>query len=138
MLGEIATAAGVPVAIVDIADSTLKQAFDSPGSSESRRVNAVSQGVIDTQAPVIIPNVAESKSFANDPFLLENGIRFYAGVPLLGPDGKVIGALGLLDHKSKPFTEAELEALELQALRLMLALTQMREPAMPQALQPTG
>ena len=138
MLGEIATAAGVPVAIVDIADSTLKQAFDSPGSSESRRVNAVSQGVIDTQAPVIIPNVAESKSFANDPFLLENGIRFYAGVPLLGPDGKVIGALGLLDHKSKPFSEAELEALELQALRLMLALTQMREPAMPQALQPTG
>lgn len=138
MLSEIAAAAGVPVAIVDIADSSLKQALESPGSAEGRGVNAVSQGVIDTQAAVIIPNVAESKAFANDPFLLENGVRFYAGVPLLGPDGKAIGALALLDHKAKTFTESEQEAFELQALRLMLALTEIREPGLDKTLQPTG
>lgn len=130
MLGEVAASSGVPVAIIDIADTGVRQAIDQPGQSDGRRVNSVSQGVIDTGAAVIIPNVAESAEFANDAFLLENGIRFYAGVPLLGPDGTAIGALALLDHEARSFSEDEHEALELQALRLMVEITQMREPVL--------
>ena len=118
LLGEIAVSAGVPVAIMDVTSN-------SPGIS-GKGVNAVSQRVIDENAPIFIPSVADSEAFANDPFLLENGVRFYAGVPLLGPDGRAIGALALLDHQARDFSKEDQDRLELQALRLMVEVTQMQ------------
>jgi GAF domain-containing protein len=118
LLGEIAVSAGVPVAIMDVTSNSL----DASG----RGVNTVSRRVIDENAPIFIPSVADSDTFANDPFLLENGVRFYAGVPLLGPDGRAIGALALLDHQARTFSKEDQDKLELQALRLMVEVTQMQ------------
>ena len=126
MLGDIAADSAVPVAIMDIADPSLQLDLEHPSGSGEQGVNSVSQLVIEGKQPVIIIDVATSKLFANDPFLLENGIRFFAGVPLLGPDGNAIGTLALLDHSPRPFTEADQEKLELQALKLMVAISQMR------------
>jgi predicted PurR-regulated permease PerM len=126
MLGEIATSSGMPVAIMDIADPSLQQTIDNGPAESSRRVSAASQQVISSAQPLILPNVAQDKLFANDPFLLENGVRFFAGVPLIGPDGNAIGALALIDHVAREFAPAECEKLELQALKLMVKLTEMR------------
>ena len=35
------------------------------------------------------------------PLLKEHGIRFYAGIPLLAPNGQPIGALCLMDMKPR-------------------------------------
>jgi len=121
MLGEIAKASGMPVAVMEIADADLQKSI-VPGGASPRHVSAPSQQVIDTGLAVIVPNVAADKRFENDPFLLENGVRFFAGVPLLGPDGEAIGALVLLDHEPRQFTETDRERLELQALKLMVTL----------------
>lgn len=129
ILGEIAASAGVPVAIVDVAETGLRHAIDSAGDSRERRINIFSQQVIDAKAALIVPNVADNPVFANDPFLLENGIRFYAGVPLIGPDDRAIGALALLDHDARTFSRAEQDALEQQAARLLAMLTRMSAPA---------
>jgi GAF domain-containing protein len=121
MLGEIAKASGMPVAIMEIADASLQKTVE-PVSTRPRRVSAPSQQVIDTKKAVVVPNVAIDPLFANDPFLLENGVRFFVGVPLLGPDGEAIGSLALLDHDPREFTDGDRERLELQALRLMVKL----------------
>ncbi|MET3900409.1 putative PurR-regulated permease PerM [Devosia sp. UYZn731] len=121
MLGEIAKASGMPVAIMEIADAVSPTAV-VPAGSDPRRVSAPSQQVFETNKAVIVPNVAVDPLFGNDPYLLENGVRFFAGVPLLGPDGEAIGSLALLDHEPREFTDADRERLELQALRLMVKL----------------
>jgi GAF domain-containing protein len=81
--------------------------------------------VVASEATLILPDVVESEEFANDRFFLENGVRFYAGVPLKGPDGTVIGVLALLDDKPRDFTEVDREKLELEALKLMTRLNQL-------------
>lgn len=126
LLGEIAAAAGVPVAIMDIAANRSDE--EATPASGGRSVNAASQRVINDNAPIIINSVADSEAFSNDSFLLENGVRFYAGVPLLGPDGQAIGALALLAHQPRDFSKEDQEKLELQALRLMVEVTKMHAP----------
>jgi GAF domain-containing protein len=81
-----------------------------------------SQAVVTTGAAVIVPDVAADTEYANDQFFLENGVRFYAGVPVQGPDGSTIGVLALLDHEAREFGEADQEKLALEALRLGVRL----------------
>jgi len=126
-LGAIASASGVPVAIIDISDAGISSAVGKHSDdADEHRVNLVSQRVIDHTETIIIPDVAASKDFANDEFLLENGVRFYAGVPLLGPDGTPIGALALLDHMPREFEAVDIDALELQALKLMIIIAELQ------------
>jgi len=118
-LGDIASSLDVPTAIMDIVDSKFST-VTSPNSGQI--INNVSQSVIETEAFIVVPDVAKSVEFANDTFLLENGVRFYAGAPLYGPDGTVIGALALLDHKPRVFSDEDREKLELEALKLMVQI----------------
>jgi len=121
MLREIAASAGVPVAIMDIVDTPTE------GDEPDPKVSSVSRTVIEQNKSIIIESVAADPQFANDPYLLENGIRFYVGVPLLAPDGRVIGALALLDHQPRNWSASELEALELHALKLMVEVNAFQE-----------
>jgi GAF domain-containing protein len=59
----------------------------------------------------IIPDTAEDPSSANEPFLRERGIRFYAAVPLKSHDGKVMGSLCVLDTRPRQITEKQKEML---------------------------
>lgn len=129
VLAEIASDSGVPVAVLNIVQSELVSGdFDLDGIGVPQ-LNLASQRVMTERRAVIIPDVAASQDFANDPFLLENGVSFYAGVPLFGPDGAVIGALALLDHNPQPFGPDAQEKLELQALKLMMSLSEMKATA---------
>lgn len=119
-LGEIATSSGVPTAIMDIVDTKFSS-FTSTTKGDD--LNSASKSVFDTQAPIIAADVAANAKFSNDRFFLENGVRFYAGVPLYGPDGTTIGVLALLDHKPRVFSEADKEKLELEALKLMVEMS---------------
>jgi GAF domain-containing protein len=118
-LGDIASSSGVPTAIMDVVDTKFSALTDRISDEE---INSASQAVVSGGAPLVVPDIAASAEFANDRFFLENGVRFYAGVPLQGPDGTIIGALALLDHQPRAFSDAEREQLELEALRLMVRL----------------
>ncbi|RZA00469.1 MAG: PAS domain S-box protein, partial [Proteobacteria bacterium] len=48
--------------------------------------------------------------------------RAYLGLPLLTPDGYVIGTLAVLDNKARPFTPAQVEALAAIARQVMTQL----------------
>lgn len=121
-LGGIAASSGVPTAILDIVDSDFSALTTKAPNEE---INEASQSVVATDAAVVVPDVAASQKFANDRFFLENGVRFYAGVPLRGPDNSTIGVLALLDDKPREFTGPETENLELEAIKLMAQLNKL-------------
>ncbi|WP_157959664.1 AI-2E family transporter [Devosia submarina] len=118
-LGDIASAMNVPTAILDIVDT---QFSELTAREEDEEINMASQSVVASGEALVVSDVAESTEFANDRFFLENGVRFYAGVPLEGPDGTKIGALALLDHQAREFSDAEREKLKIEALRLAVRL----------------
>lgn len=127
VLAEIARVSGVPVAVLDIAGARDGEAeSDTQGAPG---INRPSQRVMESREAIIIEDAAANPDFGNDAFLLENGVRFYAGVPLFGPDGGIVGVLALLDHEPKLFSTADREKLELQALKLMVSLSELKASA---------
>ena len=60
-------------------------------------------------------------------FVRQNGVRFYAGVPLVTPEGEVLGALSVFDRVPRGLSQAQLEGLTTLAQTLMDLLGARRE-----------
>jgi len=61
---------------------------------------------------LVIPNAEKDARFADNPFVAGDfHLRFYAGVPLHGPNGKPVGALGLVDTEPREFSSKDLARL---------------------------
>ena len=60
--------------------------------------------------------------FAKNPFLLEHGIRFYAGAPLRSAAGRAIGSLCVIDASPRQVTEEEKALLREVAEEVMVEL----------------
>src|SRR5437588_3570631 len=68
---------------------------------------------------LIVRDLARDPRFANNPFLKEQGFRFYAGVPLRGPNGSPIGSLCILDIKPRDISRQEQDLLQIVAEDVM-------------------
>ena len=75
--------------------------------------------VIAKDEVLIVRDLARDPRFANNPFVKERGLRFYAGVPLRGPNGFPIGSLCILDTKPREMTRQEQELLKMIAEDVM-------------------
>ena len=67
--------------------------------------------MVASESLLIIPDTAEDPLSADEPFLRERGIRFYAAVPLKSHDGNVMGSLCVLDTRPRQITEKQKEML---------------------------
>ncbi|MDB6031859.1 MAG: glycogen debranching enzyme GlgX, partial [Verrucomicrobiales bacterium] len=62
---------------------------------------------------VEVPDVAQDEKFAANPLVnAEPKIRFFAGTPLVSPEGDTLGTLCVVDHKPHTLTETQKEALK--------------------------
>jgi diguanylate cyclase (GGDEF)-like protein/PAS domain S-box-containing protein len=61
---------------------------------------------------VISDTLADQRSKANSVVTCAPYIRFYAGAPLITPDGHIIGTLCVLDYVPRSFSPEQVEALE--------------------------
>ena len=68
---------------------------------------------------LVVDDVTKDPRFADNPFLLENGIRFYAGAPLRTASGFVVGSLCVIDTKPRTFTDKDKKLLQIIADELM-------------------
>jgi PAS domain S-box-containing protein len=60
----------------------------------------------------VVEDLTEDPRFADNPFVVEKGIRFYAGMPLVTPDGHRLGTLCVLDTEPRSPSEEALARLE--------------------------
>lgn len=112
----------VPIALLTLIDKD-RQWFKSQtglpadlaeARSASRDVSLCGH-VIANDEVLIVRDLARDPRFANNPFVKERGLRFYAGVPLRGPNGFPIGTLTILDTKPREVTRQEQDLLKMIA-----------------------
>jgi GAF domain-containing protein len=112
LLVELAAAVmGVPVALVSLIDAQTQwmKAIHGADVPQMPRSTSFCTYVLLQDEPVVVLDAHQDPRFSANPLVLEQPkIRFYAGVPLLGPRGHALGSFCLIDHEPHPaFTDRE-------------------------------
>ena len=118
----------VPVAMISLVDE-VRQWFKSRLGVEQQqtpRAVAFCAHAILQNGPFIVTDAAKDRRFAGSALVTgEPHIRFYAGIPLINPEGLALGTLCVVDHQPRLLSTAQQEAL--QALsRQVMALLELR------------
>jgi GAF domain-containing protein len=116
----------VPIALVTLVDKN-RQWFKSQAGLPADLVEARSAPrdvsicghVVANNEVLIVHDLARDPRFANNPWLREYGLRFYAGVPLRGPNGFPVGSLCILDTKPRDMSPHEQDLLKMIAAEVM-------------------
>ena len=91
----------------------------------ARAISFCAHAILNPDEPLVIMDAAEDERFSGNPFVESgHGVRFYVGVPVLGPEGYPLGALCALDVKPRrqPVPLAALESLAYRASQAIAEL----------------
>lgn len=109
----IAKEFGATLALATVATEATER------TARSASADGLSERVMAAKAPLVIEDVSADPEFSDNPYLLENGVLFYAAEPLVTSAGKVVGVLSIVDDQPRTFDEAEQARLSATAQQLM-------------------
>lgn len=72
--------------------------------------------------PLVVTDTSKDDRFKYHPFVIEEGVVFYAGIPLVTPDGYVIGSLCVFDYVARDITKVQVGNLKALARQVMSQL----------------
>jgi len=104
----------VPIATVSLIDRDRQFNLSQRGWNlkELPRNASFCAHAIMEKRQFVVPDAKADPRFAENPFVTgEPHIRYYAGEPLATPDGSLVGALCIFDHKPRVPSEEELQML---------------------------
>jgi predicted PurR-regulated permease PerM len=126
----VAQAFGAPLALVSLIDEEHQPAPaagappDAP--RQAPREEPIFGHVAAADEVLVCEDVTKDPRFADNPLILEKGIRFYAGAPLRTSDGVILGSLCVIDMEPRQFSEADRDRLQTMADEVMAGLERTR------------
>ena len=116
---------GTPVSLISLVGED-RQFFKSAHNSSAYgtpRDQSFCAHTLGTRETLVVEDASQDARFAHNPLVMADpSIRFYAGAPIFGEDGHVLGTLCVLDHKPRtlsPEQKQAIEALARQATELL-------------------
>lgn len=103
-----------PFALVSLVDADRQWIKSGLGVSLREIPRAVSfcSHTIRGFEPMVVPDTHLDGRFVNNALVTgEPHVRFYAGAPLINPDGYALGALSVLDKRPRTLSEQQLRLL---------------------------
>ena len=105
---------GTPMALITLVDDS-RQWFKSRlgiGVNETPRSISFCSRAIEQPDLFVIPDTLEDRRFCDNPLVRgEPHVRFYAGAPLITPEGHALGTLCVADRVPRDLTSDQVEAL---------------------------
>lgn len=126
----VARICDAPMAAITFVDAS-RQWFKSAVGLEIKQTDrdiSYCTHTIASPSLFIVEDALASPQFAVNPLTCGGpGIRFYAGMPLVAPEGLVLGALTVMDRVPRKLTELQVEALETLGEQVVAQLVMRRQ-----------
>ena len=114
---------GTPMALISLIDKD-RQWFKAKvgvedSLTETTRDIAFCGHVVYDGKPLVVEDATIDARFADNPFVTESGIKFYAGHPLTDENGHTLGTLCVLDNTTRTLSPEQLGALQALTRQVM-------------------
>ncbi|MAB56501.1 MAG: ATPase [Aequorivita sp.] len=111
----IAAICEVPIALITLLDTDrnfFKSHFGLDFNQSPRNISFCAHAILQEQEVFIINDATTDARFKDNPSVTKDGAVFYAGVPLINPNGFKLGTLCIFDYKSRNLTEVQIISLK--------------------------
>jgi anti-sigma regulatory factor (Ser/Thr protein kinase) len=106
---------GTPIALITLVDADRQWFKARTGLAATQTSRAVSfcSHAIEQRGLFIVQDAREDERFRDNPFVTGGPfVRFYAGAPLVTPEGQALGTLCVIDRVPRTLTTGQREALD--------------------------
>lgn len=124
---------GTPIALISFVDRDrqwFKARVGLASSGSSRGHSFCAQAIQQPDDVMVVPDATSDPRFAKNPLVTGfPKIKFYAGAPLVTPDGAALGTICVIDQAPRQLSAAQVEALAMLSRQVVAQLELRRSNA---------